>query len=146
HKFEGAQHLTNEIARDMKADDRYALAEQQLKAFAEAKLVVTCRIHCALPCLAFGTPVLFIIPRRGSDYFFGGLVGWLRWNILRNPLSDKRFPGLVDLMHAMRIQEIESGKHDAFDFDNPPANPKPIDDIRGPLREKCEAFIATATG
>ncbi|BAM02230.1 polysaccharide pyruvyl transferase family protein [Phycisphaera mikurensis] len=142
--FDDATHLTNEIDPTMPAERRYALAEEHLARFANAELVVTCRIHCALPCLAFGTPVLFLIPRRGSDMFLGGLVGWLRWRLRGNALSDKRFPGLVDLMHHRRLQDVESGTAAPFDFDQPPANPVPIEPIAGPLRERCEAFIAAA--
>jgi hypothetical protein len=40
--------------------ERFDLAEHFLEKFATAKLVVTSRLHCALPCLAFGTPVIFI--------------------------------------------------------------------------------------
>ena len=36
------------------------LAEQHLKYIAKAKLVITSRIHSALPAVAFGTPVLFL--------------------------------------------------------------------------------------
>ncbi len=39
---------------------RVAYARTVLQTYAEAKLVVTSRIHCALPCLAFGTPVIFV--------------------------------------------------------------------------------------
>lgn len=140
-----AAHVTHEIERDMPAQDRYDGAEKLLNRYANAKLVVTCRIHCALPCLAFGTPVLFIIPRRGSDMMLGGLVGKIRWWLKRNRLSDKRFPGLVDLMHAHRIQDIESGTPIPFDFRNPPPNPTPIDDIRDPLRARVESFISEAS-
>lgn len=31
-----------------------------LRRYAEAKFCVTCRIHCALPCVAMGTPVVFV--------------------------------------------------------------------------------------
>ena len=40
--------------------ERIKAAEEQLEAIATAKLVVTSRIHTALPAVAFGTPVLFL--------------------------------------------------------------------------------------
>lgn len=40
--------------------DRFELAKRHLTAYANAKLVITTRLHVALPCLAFGTPVLFL--------------------------------------------------------------------------------------
>ncbi|MBN2131856.1 MAG: polysaccharide pyruvyl transferase family protein [Sedimentisphaerales bacterium] len=41
-------------------DSRFDLAESLLRRYEKAKLVVTSRIHCALPCLAMGTPVIFV--------------------------------------------------------------------------------------
>lgn len=40
--------------------DRTTLAKRHLEAFCNAKLVFTSRLHVALPCLAFGTPVIFV--------------------------------------------------------------------------------------
>lgn len=41
-------------------NERRKIAEELLREYANAELVVTSRIHCALPCLAFGTPVIFV--------------------------------------------------------------------------------------
>ena len=41
-------------------EKRIEFAEQHLKYIANAKLVITSRIHSALPAVAFGTPVLFL--------------------------------------------------------------------------------------
>ncbi len=41
-------------------DSRFELADSILKRYETARLVVTSRIHCALPCLAMGTPVIFV--------------------------------------------------------------------------------------
>jgi len=41
--------------------DRIFKAEKLLQKFANAKLVITSRLHTALPCLAFGTPVLLVL-------------------------------------------------------------------------------------
>jgi hypothetical protein len=40
--------------------ERFEVANCFLEKYATAKLVVTSRLHCALPCLAFGTPVIFV--------------------------------------------------------------------------------------
>src|SRR5690606_32355799 len=45
---------------------KFQMAEELLNKYARAKLVITSRIHCALPCLALGTPVIFI---NGFDSF-----------------------------------------------------------------------------
>ena len=58
-----------------------------MKKYAKAKLVVTTRIHCALPCLALGTPVILV----NSSY------------------DDKRFDGLYNLLNTV-------GKNKKVDF------------------------------
>ena len=40
------------------------IADETLKCYERYPLVVTSRIHCALPCLAMGTPVLFVYDRE----------------------------------------------------------------------------------
>lgn len=40
--------------------DRIKAAEEQIEQIASAKLVITSRIHTALPAAAFGTPVIFL--------------------------------------------------------------------------------------
>ena len=38
----------------IKRDDRFKLANDLLRDYANAKLVITSRIHTTLPCMAFG--------------------------------------------------------------------------------------------
>lgn len=52
--------------KDYTEEQRFKLADDLLKKYACAKLVITSRIHCALPCLAMGTPVVFV---AGGDLF-----------------------------------------------------------------------------
>ena len=42
-------------------------AERLVKCYAKAKLVVTSRIHCALPCLGLGTPVIYTEDAQQSE-------------------------------------------------------------------------------
>lgn len=46
----------------LRAVHELAHAEALLELYASAELVVTSRLHCALPCLALGTPVVLITP------------------------------------------------------------------------------------
>jgi len=46
-------------------------AESLVREYARAGLVITRNIHCALPCLALGTPVIFVIPKFDSTRFHG---------------------------------------------------------------------------
>lgn len=55
--------------------ERFKNVEELLKTYQSAKLVITSRLHCALPCLALGTPVLLLYDEskiytkdRLSDY------------------------------------------------------------------------------
>jgi exopolysaccharide biosynthesis predicted pyruvyltransferase EpsI len=45
-------------------------AKKILKRYQDAKYVITSRLHCALPCLAFGIPVLFLLPKMEKDVRF----------------------------------------------------------------------------
>jgi len=51
---------------------RFAKAAALLDHYKRARLVVTGRLHCALPCLAFGTPVVFV-ESAPDRYRFDGL-------------------------------------------------------------------------
>jgi len=46
-------------------------AEALVREYARAGLVITRNIHCALPCLALGTPVVFVVPKFDSTRFKG---------------------------------------------------------------------------
>ena len=60
----------------------FKLAKKLLDKYARAKLVITTRLHAALPCLAFKTPVILI-----------------------NKKFDNRFPGLYELLNTIGINE-----------------------------------------
>lgn len=77
-------------------ESRFELADNILKQYEKAKLVVTSRIHCALPCLAMGTPVVFVE---------GGF---------ENPSSQCRLDGISDLFNRIKI--FPQGNY-AADFD-----------------------------
>lgn len=49
-----------------------AQALRLLELYAKAKLVITTRLHCALPCLALGTPEVFMHERYETDIRFDG--------------------------------------------------------------------------
>ena len=63
-------------------DERYSMAEEQLQWIAHAKIVVTSRIHTALPAVAMGIPVIFL-----SDG-------------LEHPNQQSRLAGLTQLFHS----------------------------------------------
>ncbi len=53
-------------------------AEELLQTYARARLVLTSRLHCALPCLALGTPVIFMRRDAETNPRFMGLANLLR--------------------------------------------------------------------
>lgn len=73
---EPVQFVSHDYPLSLSHKERFAIAENLLKKYATAKLVITSRIHCALPCLALGTPVILCVNNfdekryRGLDRFF----------------------------------------------------------------------------
>ncbi len=84
-------------------EHRLRYAEFQLNLYRRAKCVVTTRLHAALPCLAFDTPVLFLASET---------AGW----------TNPRFEGLIEHTWHASKEELYAGAID-FDFDAPPPNP-----------------------
>jgi hypothetical protein len=56
---------------------RFAKAAKLLELYARASCVITHRLHCALPCLAMGTPVL-LIDAAEDQWRFDGLNNFVR--------------------------------------------------------------------
>lgn len=71
--YKGCNYMTtNHIHPFVKSPwDGLRIAEEHVKAYARAKLVITSRIHCALPCLALGTPVILVRTKFDADRFKG---------------------------------------------------------------------------
>ena len=67
---------THQIDHHMSFDARTELANAYLEAYRRAELVITSRLHVALPCIAFGTPVVFTQAHFDSRRWHGyhGLV------------------------------------------------------------------------
>lgn len=57
--------------------DRFQRAENLLSQYEKAKLVITSRLHCALPCIAMGTPVIFL-HKDPQDPRLGAINGYLK--------------------------------------------------------------------
>lgn len=100
-------------------DARLIEAQRLLDIYAEASCVVTSRLHCALPCLAFGTPVLLL------DY----------------PFAKQRFAGLKDFCWYATENRLLNNDFD-YNFDAPPANPDLFDPYRELLIENVSSFAS----
>ena len=96
---------------------RFTAAYDLMKKYGEAKLVITQRIHCALPCVAMNTPVVFInsagMPGGGGS----------------SKKGSARTAGLTPLFHSIDFYKMNKAEAlnwiAQFPWDNPPPNPNP---------------------
>jgi hypothetical protein len=98
---------------------RMRLAAELLTRYARAHCVITTRLHCALPCLAFGTPVLFV------------------------PLApdlDRQQP-VFEFGHVATQAQFLARRTD-FDPERPPPNPEVFRPYAHALARRCDAFVA----
>ncbi len=130
--------------RSYTEEEKIALAQTLLDRYARASLVITSRIHVALPCLAFGTPVQFI--NTGYD---------------RNPHDRERFDGLIQLFHTvdashfplasrkplfklarlLRLHRLFPVKPLSIDFTNPPVNKELHLPLARAIRARVSAWL-----
>lgn len=119
-------------------EELYSIAKELLRKYSKAKLVITSRIHCALPCLALGTPVLFLMEGLTDESQhmsrFRGILDHM--NILTKQ-SKERFNELfgkeMNLFHPHEI-----------DWNNPPKNPMTHLELSNALKEKCKKFVVSS--
>lgn len=77
--------LTNELENPyISHNQKFEIANSILEEVANAKFVVTSRIHIALPAVAFGVPVIF----------------------LNNNLNNKRFDGIIEYFNIFTVKQI----------------------------------------
>ena len=84
-------------------ESRFKRAEELIHMYSEARLVITSRIHCALPCLGLETPVIFL--KNSEDTIqstcrFKGLEELLNVIIFRKNkiMSSCKFPLNINLL------------------------------------------------
>ena len=72
-----AEYIEHEIPDSINKDDMYArqkyVQQNILNKYAQARLVITSRLHCALPCVAFNTPAIVLFSGLHTDNRYGGL-------------------------------------------------------------------------
>lgn len=108
-------------------DEKFAYAEECLKKYAKAKLVITSRIHCALPCLAMGTPVIFL-------------------NSFNTFVDTCRFDGIIELFNRIDVADDGSftsnfGLPGQITMDTMVTNLGLHHQLAEPLKEKCRNFV-----
>lgn len=103
-------------------------AEELINGYAKAKLVVTSRIHCALPCLAIETPVLYVENYNQSE------------------ASSCRLNGLRELFNIVlyKNDSLELKFNKSLKKISPSSNiknSKAYLDLANDLIKKCTSFI-----
>ena len=125
-----AVHVNQEPPANTYSDaDKFAMAEDLLRKYARARLVITSRIHCALPCLALGTPVIFV---NGFTTF----------------VDSCRFDGILDLFNRV---DVDSNTGDfvanfplrgKIDADTMVVNKDLHHGLADAMRTTCRGFVA----
>lgn len=105
-------------------------AEKLVKKYASVKLVITSRIHCALPCLGIGTPVVYID------------------NYSHDDISSCRMSGLKDLFNIIltwKDNKLTSNKmvDKKISIDNTFENKTDWEKLSSELKSKVRNFIRT---
>ena len=109
HKFDYG------LRTSLLTQERFVDAYKILEKYSQAKLVITQRIHAALPCVAMGTPVIFFntakMPGGGGS----------------TEKASDRVIGLVELFHSINLFNltVEQAKEKLgkFNWTQPPSNP-----------------------
>ncbi len=111
-------------------EGKFKYAHDLLTKYSKASVVITSRIHCALPCLGMDTPVIFI-----TD--------------VENKISQGRFGGLLDLFNNIivadgyKLTNIEKYLSKSGKIDKPikVRNKTDYMPIKDRLIAQCEQFI-----
>lgn len=127
--LDSAQYL-DQIIPYITAEEGFRLAHEFLTKLSSAKLVITSRIHTALPCLAMGTPVIFIN---------GGF---------KNILDNCRFNGLIDFFNRIDVDSKCNSRinfeipNDRVTFSSIPQNKNLHEKYANELIDTCTSFMS----
>ena len=136
------EHSQDNLSKNMNL--RLDNAADLLDRYSKAHLVVTSRIHVALPCVAVGTPVLFIdagFNLKNSRNRFNGIIEYF------NKIDNKMFPftGINPISLLFRKMHLYNFYYNTdkikFDWENPPINPIDITPIANKLRKTVNNFL-----
>lgn len=71
----GSKSLSNKVREPADPAARLELSKRLVDRLSKARLVITSRLHVAVPCAGVGTPCVMLHPRVNSDVRFGGPRG-----------------------------------------------------------------------
>lgn len=110
-------------------EEKFKYAEDRLNLYADAKLIITSRIHCALPCLALETPVIYVDKYNAEFY------------------DSCRLDGLLDLFNVIALEHNQlkfkfffSGKK--IGLHSVLMNKSDYKKYRKSLIDKCSSFFS----
>lgn len=63
----GAKYISAIVDSELSNNEKFAIADKMLKDYANAKFVITSRLHVSFPCLAVETPNIFVIPSLKNE-------------------------------------------------------------------------------
>ena len=121
HVLESAEYINQYYSGKDSEDFYFKEADILLKKYANAKLVVTSRIHCALPCTGFETPVLYIHEKIQSE------------------ISTCRLDGLIDLFNVIFLDKGKFENPQNINVNNPEIKRSYVP-LKKALIEKCRKF------
>ncbi len=99
-------------------EEKFFIGENILDLYENATCVITDRLHCAFPCLALKTPVLFIDTER---------------------FAPERLKGIKELVLKSSLDEYKND-FKIFNVEKPPKNPENYKKIRKSLIKKTKEF------
>ncbi len=57
-----AKYISAVVSSELPNEEKFAIADKMLRDYANARFVISSRLHVSLPCLALGTKNVFIVP------------------------------------------------------------------------------------
>ena len=103
-------------------DERKKRVEDTLKLYQGAHLVITTKLHCSLPCLALGTPVLLLYDTSFAE-------------------NKDRIGTFLPYLNHLKREEFINSK---IDFEHPKKNSSKYIELRNNLEEMCSRFVLQA--
>lgn len=124
-EIEVITHFLNQKETEKKSfNERMQNVEKVLKKYQESKIVITTRLHVALPCVALGTPVI-VLHKEVFDEDRLGSYFYLFTNYIEEDFLN------------MDIKKV---------LDKPKKNSKEYIKIKKQLKKRCKEFIKISEG
>ena len=108
--------------KSLNDEERFQLADQFLRDYSKAKLVITSRLHCAIPVLSMGVPVLF--------------VGW--------NLDDPRFAGALDWVNQIGFDQNHNYVERLPTLLKVDGFPSQAKEYADRLSQQCQQFVLSS--